>query len=216
MRSILTVGLVSIFGFTTLEAQGLGVAAHVGTLGIGADIAVSAGSRLGFRAGANFFPIDVDVTADDLDYTVDLPSPQFTLLADLYLVGALRVSAGLFASSDDVNLVGELNQDVEIGGGIYTPQEVGQLTGAIINDDFGPYIGIGVGNPTASRIGFFLDLGVAFQGTPVVELDVTGPVSSLPGFQADLEAERQGAEEDVEFFRYYPVLSVGVSFRLGR
>jgi hypothetical protein len=214
MRYVLAGCILSLTTVAPLGAQGLGVAGHAGTLGLGVDVAVAVTPRIGIRAGANFFPTDIDLTVSDLDYTIDLPSPQFTAVLDLYLLGGLRLSGGLFASSDDINLVGMLSDDVEIGDDVYTPSQVGTLIGSIINDDLGPYIGIGFGNPAASRIGFFLDLGVAFQGAPEVALTADGPVTLLPSFQADLEAERVSAEEDLEMFQYYPVLSIGFSIRL--
>ncbi len=214
MRGSFITGICLLVASVPLSGQGIGVAAHAGTLGLGVDVAVSAGSRIGFRVGGNVFPSNIDLTADDLEYSVDLPSPQFTALIDLYLVGGFRVSGGLFASSDDVNLEGTLTQNVEIGNSTYTPAEIGTLTGTVVNNDTGPYLGIGFGNPASSRIGFFLDLGIAFQGKPVVTLGADGPVQFLPGFQADLEAERLAAEEDLEPFQYYPVLSVGFSIKL--
>jgi len=194
-------------------AQGVGAAVHAGTLGLGADLSVS-GRRVGLRVGGNIFPFDVDLEASDVKYTVDLPSPQFTTLIDLYLVGGLRATGGLLFSAEDIDLVGQLTNSVEIGGGVYTPADVGTLSGSIVNKDVNPYLGLGFGNPSTSRLGFFLDLGVAFQGKPAVTLLASGPIASLPQFQADLEQERQSAEEDLEIFQYYPVLSIGVSVRL--
>jgi hypothetical protein len=57
-------------------------------------------------------------------------------------------------------------------------------------------------------VGFFLDAGVAFQGPPSVELtSATGLVA-----QADLDAEITDFEDDISFFKYYPVVTLGLSF----
>ncbi len=201
---------------TAARAQQVGVAAHVGTLGLGADVAVSVHPNLGLRAGGNFFPFDINFNSSGIDYNLDLPSPQFLLLADLYPTGSFRVSAGLMIASTGFDLVGELDGPVEIGSAVYTPAEVGTLSGALDTRDVSPYFGIGFGNPAIGRVGFFLDLGVAFHGTPEASAVANGPVAAVPGFQQDLDQEVQDIQDDVDGVVVYPVLSVGISIGLGR
>jgi len=201
---------------TPAGAQEVGLAAHVGSLGLGADVAVSVHPNVGLRAGGNFFPFDINFTSSGVDYSLGLPSPQFMLLADLYPTGSFRVSAGLMISSASFDLTGKLDGPVNIGGTTYTPAEVGNLTGTLETRDVSPYIGIGFGNPASSRVGFFLDLGVAFHGNPQASAAADGPISTLPGFQADLDLEIQDIQDDVGSIIVYPVLSIGVSIGLGR
>ena len=61
-------------------------------------------------------------------------------------------------------------------------------------------------------VGFAVDLGVAFQGEPDVQLSASGPIASLPQFQADLAQEEQNIQEDAKPFRFYPVLSLALVF----
>ncbi len=194
---------------------GVGVAAHLGTLGLGADVAVSVHSNIGFRTGANVFPFGISIESSDVDYDLSLPSPQFLLLADLYPVGAFRLSGGLMISSTDFELEAKLAEPVEIGGTTYTPAQLGSLTGTFGTRTVSPYLGIGFGNPARTRLGFFFDLGIAFHGTPEVSAVANGPVALLPGFQQDLDAEVQEIQDDVDEWKFYPVLSLGVAFRLG-
>ena len=60
--------------------------------------------------------------------------------------------------------------------------------------------------------GFFLDAGVAFHGTPEVELSATGPIASDPTFQSDLRLEESDIDDDASSVKVYLVLSLG--FRL--
>jgi hypothetical protein len=201
---------------TPVSAQDVGLAFHVGSLGLGADVAVAIHPNVGLRAGGNFFPFGINFTTSGIDYSLDLPSPQFMLLADLYPAGSFRVSAGLMISSANFDLTGELDGLVNIGGSTYTPAEVGNLTGTLETRDVSPYIGIGFGNPASGRVGFFLDLGVAFRGNPQASATVDGPISAAPGFQQDLDREIQDIQDDVENIIVYPVLSIGISIGLGR
>jgi len=199
-----------------VHAQDAGLAIHAGSMGVGVDAAVMVHSKVGLRAGANYFPFDINFNSSGIDYSLDLPSPQFLLVADLYPTGGFRVSGGLMISTSSFDLTGELDGPVDIGGTSYTPAEVGNLTGTLETRDVSPYIGLGFGNPATSRVGFFLELGVAFHGNPDPSATADGPIAALPGFQQDLDQEVQEIRDDVENFVVYPVLSIGVSIGLGR
>lgn len=196
-------------------AQEVGLAAHAGTLGLGVDVAVSVTDLVGLRSGLSGVPFDVNVEADGVDYDLDLPSPRILLVADFYPTGPLRLSGGLMISTEDFRMDGKLREPVEIGNSTYAPAEVGTLTGNVAVRNVSPYVGIGVGNPTAKRIGLFFEAGAAFHGNPDVSAEADGPISTDPGFQADLDAEVQDIQDDVENLVVYPVLSLGVSVRLG-
>ena len=199
---------------TTTLAQGLsfGVAPHVGTLGLGADFGVAVHDRVTLRVGGGVFPSDIDLTISDIKFTVDLPSPQFVGFVDFFLAGGFRVSGGVMFSSDDLDVAGVFTGTVDIGNTTYPGADVGSLTGTIVNNDISPYLGIGWGNIARGRIGFIIDLGVAFQGQPDVTFTADGPISQTPSFQADLDREVAAAEDDLNLFKYYPVVSVGLSF----
>jgi hypothetical protein len=56
---------------------------------------------------------------------------------------------------------------------------------------------------------------VVFQGRPFVVLDATGVLGGFPPFQADLQAEENDVNEDLDdaLYQYYPLVSFGVGFR---
>ena len=190
-------------------AQQYGIAPHVGTMGVGVDVAYAAAPRIGLRAGFNVMPINLDFTEEDIDFTLSLQSPQITAMADLFLVGPLRLSGGVRYTSSGITLDADVSSTVDLGTGTYS---LDSLTGTIVTPDISPYIGIGIGNPAGSKLGFFLDLGVAILGEPEFQLDAYGTATSLPGFSANLEAERSEIEAELDtYFKIYPVISVGFS-----
>ncbi len=209
-RVFILVGLAFIPSRAHAQA---GIAIHVGTLGVGADIATSFGSRIGFRSGFNFFPTDIDATVSGVPYQIDFASPTFTVMLDLYVLGPLRVSGGAIYTTDDIVLAGEITDSVPINATIYSPAQVGTLTGIILTNELSPYAGIGLGNAGRSRFGFFLDLGVAFHGTPGFTLTaVGGSANTLSQFQSDLAAEEQSIQTDLSrYFKVYPVATMGFS-----
>lgn len=213
MKKIFCISIVAAVAVSPLpaHAQRAGIAFHVGTLGVGADIAAAFGSHVGLRSGFNFFPTDIDATISRVPYQIDFASPTFTLVLDLYLVGPLRLSGGGVFSPDDIVLRGELPGTVDINGTSYIASQVGNLTGTIVTNEVSPYAGIGLGNPGRSKFGFFLDLGVAFHGTPVFTLEADGPASSNLLFQADLAAEQQSIQDELTNIIVYPVVTIGFS-----
>lgn len=218
MKKIFCISIVAAVAVSPLpaHAQEAGIAFHVGTLGVGADIAAAFGSHVGLRSGFNFFPTDIDATVSDVSYQIDFASPTFTFVLDLYLVGPLRLSGGGVFSPDDIVLRGESAGTVDVNGTSYPASQVGALTGTIVTNDVSPYAGIGLGNPARSKFGFFLDLGVAFHGTPVFTLEADGPLSSNSQFQTDLAAEQQSIRDELTKITVYPVATIGFSIGFGR
>jgi len=198
------------------RAQSVAMTVHVGTLGLGADVALPLQPNLGVRASLNYFPFHTSWEGDSIAYRLDLPSPQVMLLVDLFPAGQFRLTGGVLIKWSDFDVTGRLTEPRMLGDAIYTPEEVGNLVGRVATHDLSPYLGIGFGKPGASAIGFFFDFGVAFHGNPQVSARADGPVASDPNFQQDLALEVQSLQEDLENIIVYPVFSVGISIRLGR
>lgn len=212
-RAFYVIPLVALTTLTTAtQGQGVGVVGHVGTLGVGADLAFSVAPQIGVRGGINVFPGTIDFTVSDIDFKLSPPSPQFLGVFDFFPGGGgFHLSGGLLLKSRDLEMEGTFTGTVQIGPTTYDGPQLGTLTGTLDTKELAPYVGIGLGNPAGSRIGFFLDLGVAFQGKPAVSLSADGPIASVAQFQSDLEAERQQMEDDVQVLQYYPVVSLGLS-----
>ena len=207
---LLALAAAALPGSLLAQTQvGIGVAGHVGTMGAGIDAAISPARGIGLRAGANIMPVEINGTFSDVDFSVELQSPQMTAMIDLYPVGGFRLSGGFRYSSSNIVLTGDVAQSVDLGG---TSYNLDSLAGTIVTPDIAPYVGIGFGNPAKRGLGIFIDVGVAYQGAPDLELDAFGNATTLPGFAADLEEERLDIEDTLgTYFRFYPVISLGLS-----
>lgn len=166
--------------------------------------------------GGYFFGYGRDVTKGDIAYDFDLKLRSFSLLMDVHPIPLMgfRLSGGVILNNNRVDMTAVPQGTYEIGGQTYSGAQVGQLLGEMTFRKAAPYVGLGWGNAANSRIGFAFDLGVAFQGTPDVALDATGPIAQDPNFQADLQREEQNIQDDVKIFKYYPVVSIGLSFKM--
>ena len=72
---------------TTLQAQEVGIGARIGTLGFGAEAAVSLNNNIVVRGGIGSFMVDFTGDYADVTYTVTPPSMTATLGIDLYPAG---------------------------------------------------------------------------------------------------------------------------------
>lgn len=200
----------------SVAAQSVGIAGRIGTLGLGGEAAVSLTDRFVIRGGLGVTPFEPSATFDDLDVTLTLPT-WYNVGVDLYLNGAMRLGGGVLFKSDDPALIGEFNASQDIGGTIFTPEEIGTLRGVIDSSDRVPYALLGFGKHTAPGIGLFLDLGVAFLGKPQVRLYAEdGTLSDDPSTQDALDREADNFEADMRtYLRFWPILSLGLRVGLG-
>lgn len=191
------------------------IGAKAGTLGLGGELTTDIVPQLNIRASVQWLSLELDREWEDVDYELDLDLLSPLLLLDWYpFGGSFRLSGGILFNESDVGLRAMPGEPVEIGGTTYTPAEVGTLTGRSDFNPIAPYVGIGWGNAVgrSKRLGLAMDVGVAFIGSPGVNLSATGPIASDPTFQANLAEEEDEIEDDLSDFRFYPVLSLSLYY----
>lgn len=199
---------------SALSAQGISIAPKVGTTGLGGDIVVGLTPKLAIKGGVGFIPVTYEGDFDGNDYTVEPPPLYGTVALDIAVAGPLRIMGGLLYRSEDILFDTEVTGSIEFNGETYT--ESGVITGAVTSSTVSPFLGLGLGGVIGPGVGLYIDAGVAFTGDPGVELSATGDVTGVPGFQEDLEAERRSIEDDIgEYYRYWPVLNIGLKFGIG-
>tara|TARA_B100000029_G_C17306881_1_gene862870 strand:- start:142 stop:876 length:735 start_codon:yes stop_codon:yes gene_type:complete len=194
---------------------GIGVAGRAGTLGLGVEVTQSLIPMVNVRGGLNWFNYSFDGTESGIRYNMDLKLKSFTALLDLHPIPLLgfRLSGGIVFNQNGIDgVTDQIVSSINIGGQDYT--ESGTLESSIDFKSTAPYLGIGWGNAANSRIGIAIDLGVAFQGSPQTDLRVTGSLASAPGVQSSIQQEERELQDALDGFKYYPVLSVGLSFKI--
>jgi hypothetical protein len=192
------------------------IGAKAGTLGIGGDLTTNLAPNLNLRGGLQWFGLDFEAQFDDIDYDVDVELFNPMLILDWYpFSGDFRISAGVLFNGSDIDMEATSDQSIEIGGHVYDAEDLGSIRGESDFDDFAPYVGIGFGNPLSSdgHWGFTTDVGVAFIGSPNVNLSATGPLAGNAALQADLAREEREIEDDLDAVRIYPVLSMSIYYR---
>lgn len=215
----LTGGLCLALLPCVVKAGGVAVAGRASTLGLGAELTAGLSDRVNVRLGGNIFTYSRSFTQDDSDqFDLDLELRSVSGILDWHpSAGGFRLSGGVIGNGNKAGLVARAaGASYEIGNNRYAVSDVGSLTGTANVGNVAGYAGIGWGNPVGEgkRLGVVFDLGVAFQGSPQVTLRATGPIAGNAAFQQDLTLEEQEFNDDARRFRYYPVISLGVSVKL--
>jgi hypothetical protein len=206
----------------TNSRSDLAVVGKIGSLGLGAELDLGLTDSLGARIGFNAFNYKYNTTSSTVNYDFKLQLQTVSALADWYpFEGSFRTSAGLMYNNNKVSLAGlPTGGTYTINGTTYSSTEVGSLQGDMSFNKVAPYIGIGWGNPAAKDKGWGMtsDIGVLFQGNPKTSLVATcGTAIAGTGIctqlQSDAAAENTKLQNDLRNFKWWPVVSVGISYQ---
>ncbi len=194
---------------------GIGLTLKAGTTGVGGDLTVGLTENFNLRAGISYFTWTqkgVGGDTDKKDLQLDLLNVPLTVDWHPITGNGFRISAGVMFNNDRGELNARYGQSVSINDHDYI---VSSLNGKIDFNRFGPYLGIGYGNAadTSARWHFSSDLGVAYIGAPNITLEATALDPAQQGaLENDLAAQRKTYEDDAKPFKFYPVLTIGVSY----
>ena len=209
---------IALLGLGLLGAQSafadddLWFGAKAGTLGFGLEATWRPVPYLDVRGGFNSYTYDSTAVEAGIDYDTSLNLDTFYATANLRPpMSPFRITAGLFSNSNEMSMVSQVSGTYDIGGMTYTAAEVGTINNVIGFDSTAPYLGFGADFRLANTIGLNIDVGVLWQGEPIVGMSVTGPIGQDPSFQAELDAETAALQSALDNFKAYPVASIGVS-----
>lgn len=200
-------------GNVTLFAQEWAVAAKVSTLGGNMELYRSFGDYFNLHFGANYFTLNQDLE-DDSDYSAEVSAGlmSFSALGDYYPFqsSTFRLTLGAYFNLNEVDAILTPVNSYDVGGDVYTPEELGTLDANIKFNPIAPYIGLGFGNPTSgeSGFGFSFDIGSMYQGGSIVDLTAEGLLE--PSAEEDQVTLIQ---DNLNWFKWYPVVSLGLSYK---
>jgi hypothetical protein len=217
VRTILVLLVVLLFAPHDALAQRLGVGLRAGTHGPGFELASPITGKLNARLGLGYLPYSLKDThiEDDftVDYSLDASVQTASALVDFHpFGGTFRLTTGLMYNGTNAKMMVLSTEDLQVGNRTFSAEEIGTLEGVF---DYGskvaPYAGLGLGNPVSSggRLTVMFDLGVMYSGAPRFKASGTGMI----GPSAEQDAL---ITEAFETFVLYPVLSLGLAFRLSR
>ncbi len=206
----------STAGNSTGGAFGL----RISSMGFGGEIVLPISSEISARLGLDFFNYESTRDIDGIDYDIDASLAWIPMLFD-YNPGrsAFRLTAGFIVSMNNVKLTSTSDELIEIGDHTYTPEEFGTLITDVDCRAVAPYLGIGILKhiPSDGAVSIAFDIGAMFQHYKLILTHEGGSIPPLieEQFMADLYAESETIENDLNSrFGVYPVLKVGISFKI--
>lgn len=205
-----------LLGSLPAPSQDFGLSLKVGTPGFESDLTLPVRDALNARAILAWAQVPGTWTEGSNTYEGKARLWSVGLLFDFHPGGRdFRISAGAVYSNNRVEATANAATYV-VNGTSYAAADVGTLSGLVKGNAVWPYLGIGWGNPLVRDATWKLavDAGAYYMGSPRVTLNANPPMPGQlpPGFDADLEKERQTIEQELSGRRFYPVLSVGFSY----
>lgn len=210
-----------------------GFQVNAGSLGAGIQAATALARRTDVRFGFSYFNYDLSGTrkSDNLSYDGSLRLESGEILLDEHF-GPFHISGGAliydgFQGTGQVHVPG--SQSFTLNGVTYYSAASDPVTGSgtITVRKAAPEVLLGFGSLLPRGRRHFtanVDLGVAFQGSPNVKLNLLGstcntansgclPISSNPAVQANVTAEQNKINKDLKPFQFYPVIRIGFGYR---
>jgi hypothetical protein len=207
------------------------VGVKVGAAGIGFDVATPlVPTRLNLRGGATFFSYNLNTTTgDNLTASGTLKLQNSGIMVDWFpWHGTFRLSGGVTVYNNK-GFSGSLNvpsgNSFTLGNTKYWAS--GPITGSGIfklGGNTGGRVSFGTGNllPKKGHFSFESELGIEFVSAPTVALAFSGNActgsanceSPGPVAPSDIAAEQSKLQNDVNFVKFYPILSIGIGYRI--
>ena len=219
--------------------SGLGVGVKVGVAGIGFDVATPiVPTRLNLRGGATFFSYNLsETTSDNLVVNGTLKLQNSGVMVDWFpFRGSFRLSGGATVYNNK-GVTATLNEpsgsSFTLGNDRYYAD--GPLVGTGVfklGGNAGGRVSFGWGNLVPKKghhFSFDTELGIEFVSKPTVTLGFTGLVcpsaqgascespqnaATNPTVISDVASEQAKLQSDVNFLSFYPIVSVGIGWRL--
>lgn len=210
--------LISLGGMSSMvQANGIAVGLKGSSQGIGLELTASLAESLNVRVGANYFTLSKTLDKSGNEYDFDLKLKNFNALIDWHVFGGdFRLTGGAVLDKNYLDGQASSANTYDIGDMIFTSDEVGILEGNINFREVSPYFGIGWGNPISKDSGwtFMVDMGAVYVGAANVDLNsVGGTLSNDPTFLAEVTKEENDVRDDLDGYKFYPVISLGLSYK---
>ena len=209
----------------------VGIGVKISTLGAGIETAVPLAAKANLRGGVNFFQYNRAIINDGIHYAGQLQFRSAEAHLDLFPFGGFHVSPGvLFYNGNQLtaNATVPGGQNFTLNGTAYQSDPNAPVTGTGKLDfvKVSPSIMMGFGNliPRSGRhYSFLFEFGGAYQGSARVALNLTGNVcdpaspticksTSDPTVQANVLAQQKKIKNDINPYRFFPVISIGFGF----
>ena len=209
----------------------VGVAVKFGVAGAGFDLATPVASWLNVRGGASFFSYSTTLVEDGTNVSGAIKFQNGSAMLDIFpFRNRFRISGGATVFNKtgfNAALAVPAGNSFTVGNTDYTsdPSDPIHGTGTFnFGGSIAPRVSIGFGNMTPRRghWGFETEAGFQYITRPTVVYVIhgsgcTGPANTNCGpiSQSSINQEQTNLQNDLSGLRFFPILSIGLSYKLG-
>jgi len=198
---------------------GLTIGLKASTLGVGPEIGFKLAPMLSIKGGAQWVTVSRDLTSSGIAYGANVKWRSFDLMLDLHALGPIHFNAGVIRNGNELNLSAAPSGSVQIGNTTYTAGQVGTISSKIAFKKAAPYFGMDL--VMGGKIGFLMQFGAMFQGSPVLTYTAT-PGASLPTaaqtqFMSEVQTEAAQVQTDLNsrsYLKIWPVIGFGLQVKI--
>jgi len=212
-----------------------GAGGFVSPLGIGVGAATTLSRSVNLRAAGNFFNYNATGTTDGVSYKGALNFRSVQASFDWFpWHKSFHLSPGvLFYNQNQITADGGVaaGESFSVNGATYYSGAADPVTlyGHVAFRRTAPMFTLGWGNwiprGREKHLSFPIDIGFAYMGEPPLTLTFTGVVcdsphggdcrsiDSDPTVQQNIDAARKKYQNDLDYIRFYPVISSGVAYK---
>jgi len=207
----------------------VGVGVEISSLGVGFEAAMPVLPRINIRGGGDFISYGHTFHQDGVTYTGSLRWRSGQASLDWFPFGGFHLSPGLlFYNGDKITATALVpgGQNFTLNGTGYISSASNPIngTGSVGFTKVDPKITFGFGNlvPRNGRHWSILsEFGIAYTGSPKALLAFQGiacdqqtglicvNAATNTTFQSNVVAEQNKINKDMNFFKFYPIISLG-------
>jgi hypothetical protein len=214
------------------SALALGV--NIGVGGVGFQVATPLASRINLRGGASFLSVSPNITSDGVSLNGAISLKTAGASVDLFpFGGSFRISPGMILyNGNHLDAIASVSsgQTFSLNSVSYTASsQVNGTFDMVFGSKVAPSLTVGFGNMIPHQAGQHwsvpVEVGFEYIGTPTIAFALSGtvcqngtncqPISSNTQTQANVAAEQTDLNNDVSALRFYPIATIGLSYKFG-
>jgi len=222
-KAFITLALTTSMGVSLAQASDeWAVGTSASTLGLGLEITKPINNQFNMRFGINKYADTLSREIDQVNYDANISLQTVAFNTDWHpftggFTNGLRLTGGFMINNNEITGTAAPadNLTFTIGDTDYSYLADVNVNSKIGFKKIAPYLGFGYDKVSKHNRGLSLtaDFGVLFQGTPEIDTPTVSGADSNLIQQADLDREVLKIEEDLEDFKIWPVISIGLNYQ---
>jgi hypothetical protein len=225
MKKIIRISVVALLfsNIAMAEGEAQSIGASVGTIGAELEYSriIQPEYNLAVRVSVGGVHWSDDYDDTDVHYDTDVDLFNMGAILEYHpFASGFYIGAGAYYNNSDFSLTATpTGGTYEFNGVEYNAQDAGTVTGDVYGlNKFVPYIGIGYDTSlfSSGNLFFTFKAGAWYQDSPKVDLvshNCNNNQINCDKLRYDLDQEEQDINDDIEDYKWWPVIQLGISYR---